>query len=227
MLEHDLTARGITDAAVLAAMARLPREQFVPRSVQPLAYADSPLAIGCGQTISQPYVVAFMTQALEIRPGHKVLEIGTGSGYQTCLLAALGAEVYTIERHEDLSYMAEQVIDRLGYGDQVTMRVDDGTLGWDEEAPFDRIIVTAAGPCVPPALADQLADAGRIIIPVGAERGAQELLLGQKKEGQLVLQPLLDVQFVPLVGAQGFGRPDVRHPKEVEVLARQQERQKK
>lgn len=204
MLERDLAGRDIVDPAVLAAMARVAREEFVPPPLRIHAYDDSPLRIGCGQTISQPYVVAFMTQALRLSPGMRVLEIGTGSGYQTAVLAAMGAEVWTIERHEDLSLAAEAVLDRLGFGERVTMRVDDGTLGWPEDAPFARILVTAAGPRVPRALAEQLADGGLLLMPVGEARGEQQLILAEKRSGTLIRQSVLDVRFVPLLGREGF-----------------------
>lgn len=205
MLETDLAGRDITDSAVLAAMAGVPRHEFVSRSQRVHAYDDFPLGIGSGQTISQPYVVAFMTQHLQVRPGMKVLEIGTGSGYQAAILAAMGAEVFTIERHEDLSLAAEEVLDRLGYGERVTLRVDDGTLGWPEEAPFDRIVVTAAGPRVPPALLEQLAEGGRMVIPVGGSREVQSLRLVVKERDGVREESLLDVRFVPLLGRDGFG----------------------
>ena len=206
MLDRDLAGRDIRDPEVLTAMERVPRHEFLPPPLRIYAYDDGPLRIGCGQTISQPYIVAFMTQALRVKPGMRVLEIGTGSGYQTAVLAAMGAEVYTVERHEDLSFAAEEVIDRLGYGDSVVMRVDDGTLGWPEEAPFDRIIVTAAGPRIPEALWEQLAEDGYMIIPVGEHRGTQRLVLAAKRGGVRVEEVLLDVSFVPLVGREGFGK---------------------
>ncbi len=204
MLDRDLAGRDITDRAVLGAMRRVRRDLFIPESVRVYAYDDTPLRIGCGQTISQPYVVAFMTQTLGLRPGMRVLEIGTGSGYQTAVLVELGAEVFTIERHDDLSLAAEHALDRLGYGDRVTMRVDDGTLGWPEEAPFDRILVTAAGPKVPSRLTDQLADGGRLLIPVGEHRGRQDLVLVTRTGGTFHRESILPVSFVPLVGADGF-----------------------
>ena len=204
MLETDLAGRDIVDSEVLRAMAEVPRHEFLPPPLRVHAYDDSPLRIGCGQTISQPYVVAFMTQALGVRPGMRVLEIGTGSGYQAAVLAALGAEVFTVERHEDLSYAAEEVLDRLGYGDRVAMRVDDGTLGWPEEGPFERIIVTAAGPNTPPALVEQLAEGGLLLMPVGEYRGEQKLVLSEKKGGTLTGRDILDVRFVPLLGEGGF-----------------------
>ncbi len=205
MLDHDLAGRDITDPEVLRAMAAVPRHEFVSPMLRSASYDDNPLRIGGGQTISQPYVVAFMTQALEVQSGMKVLEIGTGSGYQAAVLAEIGADVYTIERNEDLSDAAEAVIDKLGYGELITMRVDDGTLGWPEEAPFDRIIVTAAGPKIPPGLADQLAEGGRMIIPVGGERDSQKLYLLEKHTNQLSKREILDVLFVPLIGKDGFG----------------------
>lgn len=208
MLDVDLAGRDIVDPAVLGAMERVRRDLFVPTPLRIHSYDDSPLAIGCGQTISQPYVVAFMTQALEISPGMKVLEIGTGSGYQTAVLVELGADVFTIERHEDLSFAAENILDQLGYGEAVTMRVDDGTLGWPEEAPFDRILVTAAGPHIPRALAGQLAEGGRMLIPVGGERDAQRLVAAEKVVGKIRERAVLDVRFVPLIGKDGFGKKD-------------------
>ncbi len=206
MIDIDLAGRDIRDTRVLAAMEAVRREAFVPPSLRIHAYDDTPLRIGCGQTISQPYVVAFMTQALDVRPGDRVLEIGTGSGYQTAVLAEMGAEVFTIERYDDLSLAAEAALDSLGYGDRVTMRVDDGTLGWPEEAPFDKIIVTAAGPRIPDALADQLSEGGVMVIPVGPHRDAQELLRAEKRDGNMRQESLLSVTFVPLVGRDGFGK---------------------
>ena len=205
MLDHDLIERGIDAPAVLDAMGEVPRHEFVSSMQRHAAYDDYPLRIGRGQTISQPYVVAFMTQCLDVRPGMKILEIGTGSGYQAAILAAMGAEVYTIERQEDLSYAAEVALDRVGYGDSVTLRVDDGTLGWPEEAPFDRIIVTAVGPKIPPSLADQLAEGGKLIMPIGGEREDQKLYMAEKRKGKLETRELLDVTFVPLIGKEGFG----------------------
>ncbi|MDR1520338.1 MAG: protein-L-isoaspartate(D-aspartate) O-methyltransferase [Planctomycetota bacterium] len=204
MLERDLAGRDISDPAVLAALAAVPRHEFVPPPFRLRAYDDAPLRIGCGQTISQPYVAAFMTQALRLAPGLKVLEIGTGSGYQTAILAEMGLEVYSVERHEDLSLAAEAVLDRLGYGDRVTLRVDDGTLGWPEETPFDRILVAAAGPRIPPILADELADGGLLVMPLGEIRGRQSLELAEKRGGVLYRRRLLEVSFVPLLGRDGY-----------------------
>jgi protein-L-isoaspartate(D-aspartate) O-methyltransferase len=204
MLESDLAGRGISDPRVLAALAAVPRHEFVPSPLRIHAYDDSPLRIGRGQTISQPYIVAFMTQALRLEPGLRVLEIGTGSGYQTAVLTEMGAEVCTMERHEELSLAAEAVLDRLGYGDRVFFRVGDGTLGWPEEAPFDRILVTAAGPRVPAALAEELAEDGLILMPMGGVRENQRLELFEKRDGALSSRSLLDVVFVPLLGRDGF-----------------------
>ncbi len=204
MLERDLLDRGISDPEVMRAMARVRRDRFLPADLRIHSFDDTPLRIGCGQTISQPYIVAYMTEALEVEAGMKVLEIGTGSGYQAAVLAEMGAEVFSIERFEDLSYAAEAVLDELGYGENVTLRVDDGTLGWPEEAPFPRIIVTAAGPRVPEALAGQLAEGGRMVIPVGEVRGEQHLLLVTKEEGKLLERELLEVRFVPLMGREGY-----------------------
>lgn len=205
MIDRDLVNRGITDQSVLAAMKKVRRDKFVPPSLRIHAYDDNPLAIGSGQTISQPYVVAFMTEALKVKPGMRVLEIGTGSGYQTAVLAEMGAEVFTMERHEALSLSAEKVLDDLGYGEHVVMRVDDGTLGWPEESPFERIIVTAAAPRIPAALAEQLAEDGRMILPVGGDRESQRLIVAEKKEGKLIESSILSVRFVPLIGHDGFG----------------------
>lgn len=205
MLERDLAGRDISSPAVLAAMAAVRREEFLPPSLRVHAYDDAPLRIGSGQTISQPYVVAFMSQALRVEPGMKVLEIGTGSGYQTAVLVELGAEVFTVERHDELSLAAERVLDRLGYGARVTLLTDDGTLGWPEEAPFDRVVVTAAGPSVPPPLREQLREGGLLLMPVGDYRGDQRLTLVEKWQREFVETVLLDVRFVPLVGREGFG----------------------
>ncbi len=164
MVETQLKPRGIRCQRVLDAFLKVPRHKFVPEKLQQDAYRDCPLPIGEGQTISQPYMVASMTEALEVEPGHRVLEIGTGSGYQAAILAELGAEVYTVERIPSLAEQAERRLAELGY--RVHLRVGDGTLGWPEEAPFDRIIVTAGAPSLPPPLADQLAEGGRLAIPI-------------------------------------------------------------
>jgi protein-L-isoaspartate(D-aspartate) O-methyltransferase len=198
MVQQQLKARGINDGRVLAAMAKVPREEFVPPDSKGASYADGPLPIGYGQTISQPYIVAFMTEQLRLKPSDRVLEIGTGSGYQTAILAELVADVYTIEIVEPLAKSAEATLQRLGYKD-VHVKAADGYKGWPEAAPFDAIIVTCAPGRVPQPLTDQLKDGGRMIIPVG-ERFAQELYLLEKKNGRLKESAVLPVRFVPMAG---------------------------
>ena len=197
MVEQQLKPRGIKDERLLAAMARVPREEFVPADERGDAYEDGPLPIGFDQTISQPYIVAFMTEQLRLKPSDRLLEIGTGSGYQAAVLAELVADVYTIEILEPLAKTAEATLQRLGYKN-VHLRVGDGYQGWPEEAPFDAIIVTCAPDKVPPPLVDQLKDDGRMVIPVG-ERFAQQLYLLEKKNGQLKESATLPVRFVPMV----------------------------
>jgi protein-L-isoaspartate(D-aspartate) O-methyltransferase len=196
----DLMAReGVRDSATLAAMRAVPRHEFVPADVRDLAYENTPLPIGFEQTISQPYVVAFMTEQVRPRPGLKVLEVGTGSGYQAAVLAEAGCDVYTIEIVEPLATRAAAVLARLQY-DRVRVRHGDGYLGWPEEAPFDAVIVTAAAPEIPPALLEQLAPRGRLIMPVGPRDGMQWLVLVEKDaRGGLGQRTLLPVRFVPLV----------------------------
>ena len=202
MVEHDLKGRGITEAGVLSTMGRLLREEFVPESYESRAYADCPLPIGMGQTISQPYIVALMTQELRLNNFCEVLEIGTGSGYQTAVLAKLVKRVYTVERFAELSASAQAVLGRLGINN-VEFYVGDGSAGWYEKRTFDRIIVTAAVPKVPGQLIDQLVAGGIIVAPVG-EGGVQELIVGTKKEGKLIERMICDVRFVKLVGEHAF-----------------------
>jgi protein-L-isoaspartate(D-aspartate) O-methyltransferase len=197
MVEQQLKPRGIKDERVLAAMARVPREEFVPQNARAEAYEDGPLPIGYDQTISQPYIVAFMTEQLRPKPGDRVLEIGSGSGYQAAILAELVADVYTIEIVEPLAKTAEATLQRLGYKN-VHIEVGDGYKGWPEEAPFDAIIVTCAPENVPQPLADQLKEGGRMVIPVG-ERFAQQLYLLEKKDGHLKESVTLPVRFVPML----------------------------
>jgi protein-L-isoaspartate(D-aspartate) O-methyltransferase len=197
MVEQQLKPRGIKDDRVLAAMARVPREKFVPADERGDAYEDGPLPIGFDQTISQPYIVAFMTEQLRLKSSDRLLEIGTGSGYQAAVLAELVANVYTIEIVEPLAKTAEATLQRLGYKN-VHLRVGDGYQGWPEEAPFDAIIVTCAPDKVPQPLVDQLKDDGRMVIPVG-ERFAQQLYLLEKKNGQLKESATLPVRFVPML----------------------------
>ncbi len=197
MVQEQLMTGGIKDERVLAAMAKVPREKFVPADQRGDAYEDGPLPIGYDQTISQPYIVAFMTDQLRPKRSDRVLEIGTGSGYQAAILAELVTEVYTIEIVEPLAKAAEATLQRLGYKN-VHLKVGDGYKGWQEEAPFDAIIVTCAPDKVPQPLVDQLKDGGRMVIPVG-ERFAQQLYLLEKKNGQLKESVTLPVRFVPML----------------------------
>ncbi|MGE5215110.1 MAG: protein-L-isoaspartate(D-aspartate) O-methyltransferase [Nitrospirota bacterium] len=201
MVEKQLKARGITDKRVLGAMAKVPREEFIPGDARADAYQDGPLPIGYDQTISQPYVVAFMTEQLRPKQTDRVLEVGSGSGYQAAILAELMAEVYTVEIIEPLAKTAEATLQRLGYKN-VYIKVGDGYMGWPEKAPFDAIIVTCAPDKVPQPLIDQLKDGGRMVIPVG-ERFAQQLYLLEKKSGQLKESATLPVRFVPMLRNAG------------------------
>ena len=198
MVQEQLVPRGIHDGHVLAAMAKVSREEFVPADSRAATYEDGPLPIGYGQTISQPYIVAFMTEQLRLSPTDRVLEIGTGSGYQAAILAELAREVYTIEIVAPLAQSAEAALQRLGYKN-VHVKVGDGYKGWPENAPFDAIIVTCAPDKVPQLLTDQLKESGRMIIPVG-DRFAQQLYLLEKKNGQLKESVTLPVRFVPMSG---------------------------
>ncbi len=197
MVDQQLKPRGIKDERVLSAMAKVPREEFVSADQRADAYEDGPLPIGYDQTISQPYIVAFMTEQLRPKPDDRVLEIGSGSGYQAAILAELVADVYTIEIVEPLAKTAEATLQRLGYKN-VHLKVGDGYQGWPEEAPFDAIIVTCAPDKVPQPLIDQLKDSGRMVIPVG-ERFAQQLYLLEKRKGQLTESATLPVRFVPML----------------------------
>lgn len=197
MVNSQLRARGIRDERVLAAMSRVPRRDFAPPQYRDQAYEDHPLPIGEGQTISQPYIVAVMLEALEISPGDRVLEIGTGSGYVTALLAEMASEVISIERHGSLADSARSLLSTIGYGN-VKVVEGDGTLGHPEAAPYNEIIVSAAAPEIPPALTHQLTDGGRMIIPVGSHE-TQQLLLIRLEQGQTQIQSRELCRFVPLV----------------------------
>ena len=198
MVRHQIASRGVQDPHVLSAMRRVPRHEFVPENVRSAAYDDRPLPIGEGQTISQPYIVALMTEVLELNPDDRVLEIGTGSGYQAAVLAELTDRVYTIEIIESLGLRAQKTFRRLGY-DHIRVKIGDGYLGWEEYAPFDAIIVTCAPEQIPQPLVDQLAEGGRMVIPVGP-RHAQELVLVVKEGGRIRQQDIIPVLFVPMTG---------------------------
>ncbi len=199
MVEHDLKGRDITNPKVLEIMGRVPRHLFVDKSLQSQAYADHPLPIGEGQTISQPYIVALMTQILLVQPGERVLEIGTGSGYQAAVLAELTNQVYTVEIRESLTKLAAQRLKQLGY-EMVRVKYGDGYFGWEEYAPFDAIIVTCAANHIPPPLIKQLKEGGRLIIPLGSTTYFQTLTLLTKKQGKPDIQHLTGVAFVPMTG---------------------------
>lgn len=197
---RQLVERGIQSTRVLAAMDRVPRERFIPGDFEHLAYADRAVQIGCDQTISQPYIVALMTEALQLTGVERVLEIGTGSGYQTAILAELASSVVSLERHEELSRRAHVALAELGYTN-VKLVVADGTLGWAEQAPYDRIVVAAAAAHIPPALEVQLSEGGILVIPIGDSQG-QILRAFHKVAGRLHGEWLSGCRFVPLVGAQ-------------------------
>ncbi len=198
MVARQLKARDITDPRVLAAMGKVPRHLFVPPDLAPLAYGDHPLPIGSGQTISQPYIVALMSQWAAVKPGDRVLEVGTGSGYQAAVLAELTDQVFTMELLPELAQPAAARLKTLGYH-QVRVQTGDGYRGWPEEAPFDAILVTAAAPQVPPALTEQLKEGGRLVIPLGEPGGNQTLVRLRKVKGELKEEERLPVRFVPLV----------------------------
>ncbi|MFP4501475.1 MAG: protein-L-isoaspartate(D-aspartate) O-methyltransferase [Candidatus Hydrogenedentota bacterium] len=202
MVETQVARRGVQDTRVLEAMGRVPRHRFVPAELAQCAYEDKPLHIGCGQTISQPYMVARMTELLALRAGDRVLEVGTGSGYQTALLAELAREVVSIERHEALADQARTRLEACGY-ENVQVVCGDGTLGWPERAPYDAILVTAGSPKVPAALVDQLAEGGRLVCPAGTAE-MQRLRIITREGGELHERDSISCVFVPLVGAQGW-----------------------
>lgn len=205
MVKRQIAGRGVRSKKVLDAMRKVPRERFLPQGQGVWAYDDAPLPIGDGQTISQPYIVAYMTEALALEGGERVLEIGTGSGYAAAVLAEIAADVYTIERIEGLADMASAVLDDLGYHN-VHVKLGDGTLGWPEEAPFDGIVVTAGGPDVPDTLQHQLNIGGRLVIPVGTSSWYQELVrVTRVSETEFETEGLIPVRFVPLIGEEGWG----------------------
>ncbi len=202
MVRHQIITRGIKDPLVIEAMRRVPRHMFVDESLVYESYGDHPLPIGDGQTISQPFMVASMTEHLELRGGEKVLEIGTGSGYQAAVLAEIALEVYSVERAEPLAQRSMEILQKLGYNN-VYVFVGDGTLGLPEHAPFDAIIVTAASPDVPPPLFEQLREGGRLVIPI-SDNYAQILVKVRKKNGKEERERLYGCVFVPLIGDFGY-----------------------
>ena len=201
MVETQISARDVGNAAVLQAMRRVPRHLFVPDDQRPYAYDDRPLPIGRGQTISQPYIVAYMTEALQLAPAHTVLEIGTGSGYQAAILADIVKQVYSIEIVPDLAESARRALAQAGVRN-VEVRTGNGYLGWPEHSPFDRIIVTAAPPEIPQALVDQLAVGGIMVVPVGTSR--QEIVVVTKTPGGATQERTIEVRFVPMVSKPGL-----------------------
>ena len=203
MVERQLASRGITSPRVLAVMRRVPRRLFLPAGSTADAYADAPVAIGCGQTMSQPYMVGLMLEALALRGTETVLEIGTGSGYQTALLSLLASRVFTIERLEALAETGRATLERLGYVN-VTLRCGDGSLGWPENAPYDAIVVSAAAPRVPASLRSQLADNGVLVLPVGPDESVQVLHIVRRIGARFETERGIPCRFVPLVGAEGF-----------------------
>lgn len=204
MVEIQLGRRGIRDRYVLDTMRRVPREAFVESGFEEFAYEDGPLPIGEDQTISQPYIVALMIEAAEVKPGDRVLEVGAGSGYAAAVLSQIADAVYAIERHPSLAERARERLSKLGY-DNIELRVGDGTAGWPEAAPFDAILVAAGGPSVPPALKQQLAIGGRLVIPVGGVKREQKLLkITRRGATEFAEEDLGGVMFVPLIGEHGW-----------------------
>lgn len=204
MVLKQLRSRDISDEKVLVAMAKVPRHLFVPSALRSMAYSDGPLPIGSEQTISQPYIVAYMTQALELKPGAKVLEIGTGSGYQAAVLGEIAGEVFTIEIVPELAKSAEEILGKLGYRN-IHVRSGDGYQGWPDKAPFEAIIVTAAPDHIPQPLIDQLAPGGRLVIPVGT--GNQEMMILTRTSSGVVSRKTIAVRFVPMTGEAEKDRP--------------------
>jgi len=203
MVQEQIVARGITTPRLIEVLLKTPRHLFVQEAMAAQAYSDGPLPIGEKQTISQPFMVALMTDLLELKPTDHVLEIGTGSGYQTAILASLARRVWTIERIRPLAMQARKVLDSLHLLN-VNIKVGDGTLGWEEESPFDAILVTAGAPAVPETLAQRLAPGGRLIIPVGNETTQTLLRIRKESDGTLTTETGIDCRFVPLIGQQGW-----------------------
>ena len=202
MVDIQLAHRGIKDKRVLDAMSKVPRHLFVPSEIASVAYTDQPLSIGESQTISQPYIVALMSECLKLEGGEKILELGTGSGYHTAILAELGSSVYSMERISTLSIGAQRILKHLGY-ENIKFKVGDGTLGWHENAPYDGIMVTAGAPKVSQVLIDQLSEGGRIVIPVG-NSFSQELVVVSKVNKKIKTQNICGCMFVPLIGKYGW-----------------------
>ncbi len=202
MVEDQIAFRGVHDPRVLEVLLAIPRHRFIPGEDRPDAYEDRPVPIGCGQTISQPYMVAIMTEWLCVAPGDRILEIGTGSGYQTAVLARLAREVVTVERHAALSDTARKLLQAMEF-DNIEFVVGDGSLGWPEGAPYDGILVTAGAPRIPQALLDQLAEGGRLVAPVG-NREEQQLVRVTRQGGQFKEEPGIGCRFVPLLGTEGW-----------------------
>ncbi len=209
MVENQIRRRGVRDTRVLDAMRRVPRHQFLPPELHHLAYSDGPLPIGGGQTISQPYIVAAMTEFLHLTGEENVLEIGTGSGYQAAVLAELCQSVHSVEFRPELSRRAGETLARLGY-QNIYLHIGDGSLGWKDAAPYQGILVTAAAPSIPPPLIEQLDDGGRLVIPVG-QRGGQLLMVCEKHGDEVTSQAVMDVAFVPLRGEMGWDAEEWEH----------------
>jgi protein-L-isoaspartate(D-aspartate) O-methyltransferase len=217
MVERTVARRGITDPRVLGALRSVPRHLFVPEALVEFAYRDTPLTIAEGQTISQPYIVALMTEALQLQPGDRLLEIGTGSAYPAAVAARICREVFSIERHAALAATARERLRQMGFLN-VQVKEGDGTLGWPEQAPFDAIVVTAGGPKVPPTLVEQLAVGGRLVLPVGPEDAQVLVRIKKQKDGSVVREELGAVRFVPLIGAHGWAGPVTHHSGEEQLV---------
>lgn len=202
LVEH-LKKKGIKDPKVLAAIGKIPRHKLIDTALYPKAYNDTALPIGMGQTISQPFTVAAQTELLAIEPGDKILEIGTGSGYQCMVLCEMGAEVYSVERHKELYHRAKEMLRQMGYN--AMLKVGDGTLGWSTYAPYDGIVVTAGAPVVPDDLVQQLNIGGRLVIPVGDDKKQMMLRITRVSENEFEREELADFKFVPLIGEKGWG----------------------